>query len=269
MIRKRARAIGLRNLPTPAGTRVEAAADAPPGKKREPGSSPARRTGCPVSRPARPCARPATRTDAGRACRRRGPSHRDTADSVGCTRVRPPASRHPAAGRRGTLQRTVDALTPEQGYRGHRTAAATPRRSAAGARRRRFPRQWRDPAPCPLPQRTIPSHKRHRAARDAPRVRRAALRTPAVPASELPGVPLGTGRRRVRRERSVSSKSESTPSVPLPIIGSARTAHRNTRTSRRACRSPRDDDRRVIADDRARIGTGRGVTTRDTPRRRP
>ena len=268
MIRKRARAIGLRNLPTPAGTRVDAAADGPPGKKREPESSPGRRTGCPASRPARPCARPATRTDAGRACHQRGPSHRDTTDSGDCTRVRPPASRHPAAGRRGTLQRTVDALTPEQGERGDRTETSTPRRSA-GAQGRRIPRRWRDPAPCPLPQRTIRSRERGRAARDAPRVRRAALRTPAVPGSELPGGSLGTGRRRVRRERSVSSKSESTPSAPLPIIGSARTAHRKTQTSRRSRRSPRDGDRRVIADDRARIGTGRGVTTRDTPRRRP
>lgn len=50
MIRKRARAIGLRNLSTPSGTRVDAAADAPPGKKREPGSSPPRRAGCPASR---------------------------------------------------------------------------------------------------------------------------------------------------------------------------------------------------------------------------
>lgn len=251
-----------------AGTRVDAAADAPPGKKREPGSSPPRRAGCPASRRARPSAGPATRTGAGRACHPRGPSHRDKADSRGCTHVRPRASRPPATRRRQTPHRTADAFAPWRGGRGDRAARSTSRRSA-GAGRRHVPRRWRDPAACLLPQRTIPSRKRHRTTRDAPRVRRAALRTPAVPAPELPGGPRGTARRRVRRERSVSSKSESTPSAPLPIIGFARTAHRKTRTSRRACRSSRDGDRRTIADARVRIGTRRDVTTRDTPRRRP
>jgi hypothetical protein len=221
----------------------------------------------PCEQAARPSAGPATRTGAGRACHPRGPSHRDTADSRGCTHVRPRASRPPATRRRQTPHWTADAFAPWRGGRGDRAAPSRSRRSA-GAGRRHVPPRWREPAPCRLPQRTIPSRRPRRAAHDVPRVSRAATRMPAVPASELPGRPLGTGRRRVRRERSVSSKSESTPSAPLPIIGSARTAHRKTRTSRRACRSSRDGDRRTSADDRDRIGTGRGVTTRDTPRRR-
>ena len=83
MIRKRARAIGLRNLSTPASTRIDAAADALCAKMLEPGTSPPRPAGWPATMPARPSAGPATRTGAGQACHPRGPSYRDTADSRG------------------------------------------------------------------------------------------------------------------------------------------------------------------------------------------
>lgn len=262
MIRNRATAIGYRNLSTPAGSRVDAAADLPGAKKREPGSSPPGRSGGSPCVPARPCASSAARTNAERVPRRRDPSHRDTADPGRRTHVRLWASRPPATGRRGTTQRRPRACAGTRGtWRAGRLVDVAP---TCGS-----PREA--PAAAIARSEALPSPAAHHSvAQAAPR--RAACpssgaRTPAVPASELPGRPRRTTRRRVRRERSVSRKSESTPGASLPIIGPARTAHRQLRTSRRACRSSRDGDRRTSADDRDRIGTGRGVTTRDTPRR--
>ena len=216
--------------------------------------------------PAWPGAGAATRTGAGRDGHRRSPSHGDTTGSRGLAYVRPLISRPPPRGpaqdaapgsRRGCAEVTGPWRSGPHRRRSDPEACCTP-----------IPRPWRDPTP-PFPRRTNPTRRPRRVARGAPLLRRAATTTPAFPAQELPGRPSATGRRPVRRERSALRKSESTPGAPLPIIGSARTAHRKTQTSRRSRRSPRDGDRRVIADDRARIGTGRGVTTRDTPRRRP